>query len=262
MHASMSVSIFLARLLGPLLLLPGIGILVNPRPFRRMATEVVGSVTLVYLFGLIDFAAGLVIILTHNVWLLSWRVLITLIGWLMLIRGTARLRLKQVAEARAGIAPPLVRAKQTKFLRPPVPRHQPQGMPGIGQVLVEPDGRRHCLPAAIISGVATVFYQASRVSQMSVPRRCPGALALTRVALSFEIGEILWLHSPQLYGRCFVVCERPFAIPCVDGRFQLIQRNRFVIMRHHAQRTRGVAEEVHDYLLGIDSGWTVGRGLP
>jgi hypothetical protein len=56
-----------------------------------MATEVVGSPTLVYLFGLLDFAAGLAIVLVHNVWTVNWRVLITLIGWLLLIRGAARI---------------------------------------------------------------------------------------------------------------------------------------------------------------------------
>jgi len=84
-------SIFLARLLGPLLLLPGIGMLANPRVFRAMASEVVGNVTLIYLFGLIDFAAGLAIVQTHNVWVPNWRVLITLLGWLMLVRGAARI---------------------------------------------------------------------------------------------------------------------------------------------------------------------------
>jgi hypothetical protein len=83
-------SIFLARLLGPLLLLPGIGLFINPRAFRTMAAEVVGSITLVYLFGLMDVAAGLAIVLTHNVWAASWRVLITLIGWLLLVRGAVR----------------------------------------------------------------------------------------------------------------------------------------------------------------------------
>jgi positive regulator of sigma E activity len=56
-----------------------------------MAGEVVRSITLVYLFGLFDFAAGLAIVLTHNVWAANWRVLITLIGWLMLIRGAVRI---------------------------------------------------------------------------------------------------------------------------------------------------------------------------
>ena len=86
----MQASIFLARLLGPLLLLPGIGLLVKPQVFRTMATEIFGSVTLIYLFGLLDFAGGLAIVLTHNVWVANWRVLITLIGWLLLIRGVAR----------------------------------------------------------------------------------------------------------------------------------------------------------------------------
>jgi uncharacterized membrane protein len=65
--------------------------LANPRVFRAMASEVVGNVTLIYLFGLIDFAAGLAIVLTHNVWVPNWRVLITLLGWLMLVRGAARI---------------------------------------------------------------------------------------------------------------------------------------------------------------------------
>jgi hypothetical protein len=87
----MQTSIFLARLLGPLLLLPGVSLFLNERGFRTMATEVVGSLTLVYLFGLIDLAAGLAVVLTHNVWVANWRVLITLIGWLLLIRGAMRI---------------------------------------------------------------------------------------------------------------------------------------------------------------------------
>ena len=105
----MQVSVFLARLLGPLLLLPGIGLLVNPRAFRAMATEVAGSVTLVYLFGLLDFAAGLAIVLVHNVWTVNWRVLITLIGWLLLIRGAARIL---ITDTLIGYAKALIRNKR------------------------------------------------------------------------------------------------------------------------------------------------------
>src|SRR5271163_2787194 len=86
----MVASIFLARLLGPIFLIVGASILFNPKVFRDIAADVVRSVTLVYLFGLMDFAAGLAIVITHNVWLASWPVLITLIGWLLLIRGTVR----------------------------------------------------------------------------------------------------------------------------------------------------------------------------
>jgi hypothetical protein len=105
----MQVSVFLARLLGPLLLLPGVGLLVNPRAFRTMASEVVGSITLVYLFGLIDFAAGLAIVLVHNVWAVNWRVLITLIGWLLMIRGAARIL---ITDTLMGYAKTVIRTKQ------------------------------------------------------------------------------------------------------------------------------------------------------
>jgi hypothetical protein len=105
----MATSIFLARLLGPILLAVGAGILINPKPFYTMASEVVRSITLVYLFGLADFAAGLAIVLTHNVWAANWRVLITLIGWLMLIRGAVRIL---APEAIMGFAGKVIRNKQ------------------------------------------------------------------------------------------------------------------------------------------------------
>ncbi len=86
----MQTSIFLAKLLGPVLLLVGISLALNGETFRAMAAEIVRSATLVYLFGLIDFSAGLAIVLVHNVWVADWRVLITLLGWLLLIRGIVR----------------------------------------------------------------------------------------------------------------------------------------------------------------------------
>ena len=105
----MQTSIFLARLLGPLLLLTGAGIVLNPKSFRAIAGEVVRSVTLVYLFGFMDLAAGLAIVLTHNVWVASWRVLITLIGWLLLIRGAVRI---VAPETVMGYAAKVIRNKQ------------------------------------------------------------------------------------------------------------------------------------------------------
>jgi len=86
----MATSIFLARLLGPILLLVAACLALNPRTFRTMAAEIVHSVTFIYLFGLMDFAAGLTIVLVHNVWVADWRVLITLLGWLLLLRGLIR----------------------------------------------------------------------------------------------------------------------------------------------------------------------------
>ncbi len=101
MEHDMQTSFFLARLLGPILLVPGLGLLSNPGGFRTMAAEVLGSLTLIYLFGVIDFAGGLAIVLTHNVWIASWHVLITLIGWLLLLRGAARILIPDTIKSYA-----------------------------------------------------------------------------------------------------------------------------------------------------------------
>jgi hypothetical protein len=106
----MQVSIFLARLLGPLLLVPGVSLLLNPKAFRAIATDLVRSLPLIYLLGFLDMAAGLAIVLVHNVWVADWRVLITILGWLLLVRGVVR----QVAADRiVGYAAKLFRNKLT-----------------------------------------------------------------------------------------------------------------------------------------------------
>src|SRR6266516_3650145 len=87
----MSNSVFLARLIGPVMLVVGLAVFANPRGFRDMAEEFMASRALMFLSGLILTPAGLAIVLTHNVWTADWRVLITLLGWLAAIGGALRL---------------------------------------------------------------------------------------------------------------------------------------------------------------------------
>ena len=77
----------LARLLGPSMVvvvtaeLP----LVNPGLYEHQtASGVYGS-------GMLMFIGGLAIVLAHNIWKRDWRVLNTLMGWLMLFLGLVRL---------------------------------------------------------------------------------------------------------------------------------------------------------------------------
>ncbi|HEV7635447.1 MAG TPA: hypothetical protein VGO54_08445 [Bradyrhizobium sp.] len=87
----MQTSIFLARLIGPVMLVVGLAVFANPRGFREMAEEFMASRALMFLGGLISMPAGLAIVLTHNVWTADWRVLITIFGWLNAIGGALRL---------------------------------------------------------------------------------------------------------------------------------------------------------------------------
>jgi uncharacterized membrane protein YczE len=87
----MSTSLFLARLIGPVMLVIGLAVFANQRGFRDMAEEFMASRAMMFLSGLIIMPAGLAIVLTHNLWTADWRVLITIFGWLNVVGGAVRL---------------------------------------------------------------------------------------------------------------------------------------------------------------------------
>jgi hypothetical protein len=92
---TMQTSLYLAKLIGPTLIVIGIGMLINRDGYQDMAREFLGSRALIYLAGIFAFVPGLAVVLAHNVWTADWRVIITILGWLALIGGTFRILLPQ-----------------------------------------------------------------------------------------------------------------------------------------------------------------------
>lgn len=95
----MKNSTFLAQLIGPVFVVMGAGMLVSPRDYRTMAEEFLRSRALIYIAGLMALVPGLAIVLTHNVWISDWRLIITLLGWLGVIGGVFRLLFPQQVTA-------------------------------------------------------------------------------------------------------------------------------------------------------------------
>lgn len=87
----MNNSLFLAKLIGPFFAVVGIAVLLNAATFRGIAKEAMKSPAFVFLSGLLTLPVGLAIVLTHNVWVANWPVLITIIGWLAIITGVIRI---------------------------------------------------------------------------------------------------------------------------------------------------------------------------
>ena len=87
----MQRSIFLAKLIGPLLAAIGIALIFNAESFRVMASEFIKSYSQIYIAGLLALTAGLAIVNTHNEWTGDWRVVITILGWLCVIGGVVRI---------------------------------------------------------------------------------------------------------------------------------------------------------------------------
>jgi hypothetical protein len=105
---SMSTSLFLAKLIGPVCLVIGLALLINRAGFRTLAEQFLDSPALMFLSGVITLLSGLAIVLTHNVWATDTRILITILGWLFVIGGAARVLAPQrmAAVGRTMIATP------------------------------------------------------------------------------------------------------------------------------------------------------------
>jgi uncharacterized membrane protein len=97
----MDTSIFLAKLMGPIFVIIGVGLFLNRERYLAVVDEVILSKTLLYVFGVMALTGGLAILLTHNVWVWDWPVVITIIAWLMVVRGSLRIIMPQQIEALA-----------------------------------------------------------------------------------------------------------------------------------------------------------------
>lgn len=97
----METSIILAKIIGPLFLVVGIGIFINLEHYRRMVVDFGNSPLSIYMSGTIAMLVGLLIVTFHNVWTWGWPVIITIMGWLSLIKGAVRIALPKLVAERS-----------------------------------------------------------------------------------------------------------------------------------------------------------------
>ena len=83
----MNISITLAQILGPLFLIVGLGVLMNLGLYQKMIKDYIKSSGLIYLGGFMSLIFGILIVHFHNIWILGWPVLITIFGWLGVLKG-------------------------------------------------------------------------------------------------------------------------------------------------------------------------------
>ncbi len=83
----MQTSLFIARLLGPMFVVLGIALPLRQQMFRSILDEFIRSGVLMYLAGFFGLLGGIALVLTHNLWVPDWRIIITLIGWVTLVRA-------------------------------------------------------------------------------------------------------------------------------------------------------------------------------
>ena len=88
---SIEVTTFWARVVGLWMIIATGSQLVRRKRFAEMERNLYENPGAVANSALIHLLIGLLIVAGHNVWELSWRVIITLGGWLFVLKGANRL---------------------------------------------------------------------------------------------------------------------------------------------------------------------------
>jgi len=87
----MSTSKLIGGLLGPTLIVSAIPAIANLGAWPALVEDAARSPALIMIAGYIAFAPGLAIGYFHNRWTFGWPVLVTVMGWILLLGGFSRI---------------------------------------------------------------------------------------------------------------------------------------------------------------------------
>lgn len=83
----MDNTIFLSQMWGPAILAMGLGVFVSRKYYLRMYRELEKQTLALLLFGLVAISAGVAQISYHNYWETLPEIVISLLGWALLLKG-------------------------------------------------------------------------------------------------------------------------------------------------------------------------------
>lgn len=83
----MDLTIFLAKLWGPVVFAVGVGIFLSPSFYIKVYRDLEKDSLAVLLFGMIGMAAGILQVSSHNVWETFPEIVVSVLGWGMFFKG-------------------------------------------------------------------------------------------------------------------------------------------------------------------------------
>lgn len=87
----METSLFLGKVIGWILVISALAAFSQRKNIGRMLQDFSNNIGLTYFSGMMALIIGLLIVTSHNIWTSDWRVLITLVGWLSILKGVIRM---------------------------------------------------------------------------------------------------------------------------------------------------------------------------
>ncbi|MBI2357351.1 MAG: hypothetical protein HYV04_00270 [Deltaproteobacteria bacterium] len=95
----MELSIFVAKITSVIYLSAGLGAIFSADHYRRLVDDMFNNAALTYLMGFTAVILGFLIVNYHNIWAKDWTVLITIIGWLGLVKGALIIAFPRFAQS-------------------------------------------------------------------------------------------------------------------------------------------------------------------
>tara|TARA_B100000315_G_C14360632_1_gene488296 strand:- start:183 stop:566 length:384 start_codon:yes stop_codon:yes gene_type:complete len=83
----MELSFFLAKVMGLYLVLVVLAVAMNRKEYLKMLPRFIKNRSMSMLAGVFTLILGLLVVVSHNIWESDWTVLVTLTGWLTLVKG-------------------------------------------------------------------------------------------------------------------------------------------------------------------------------
>ena len=83
----MPLSKLIARIASVVYLSASFGAFFSADYYRKIADDLFSNAALTYVAGFITLIIGFLIVIYHNRWAKNWTVLITILGWLALLKG-------------------------------------------------------------------------------------------------------------------------------------------------------------------------------
>lgn len=83
----METSVLIAKIISVIYLSFGVGLIFNTSFYKKGIEKLLDSASFTILAGMIAVIIGIVIIEFHNIWEKNWTIVITIIGWIALIKG-------------------------------------------------------------------------------------------------------------------------------------------------------------------------------
>lgn len=83
----MEISKFLSKVIGLYLIIISLAMWLNMPEFTHNTLELINNPAVMFVSGFFTLILGLLLVVSHNIWQWNWRVIITIIAWISLVKG-------------------------------------------------------------------------------------------------------------------------------------------------------------------------------